>query len=80
MDATSDLVGGRESNLAFYQAMGIRTLRAPGDKIAFIIEEIPAKGDAMRTYILSPRLRLQKFFTNNSLSTGCPASARLQTD
>jgi len=53
VDATSDLVCAYKPNLAFYEALGIKGLRALGQTIAHIPQGIPIIGDAKRGDIAS---------------------------
>ena len=53
IDATSDLVCAYKPNLAFYEAMGIKGLRALEKTVAHIPRNIPIIGDAKRGDIAS---------------------------
>ncbi|MCK5212747.1 MAG: orotidine-5'-phosphate decarboxylase [Dehalococcoidia bacterium] len=48
IDATKDLVCAYKPNLAFYEAEGIKGLRALEETLAFIPSDIPVIGDAKR--------------------------------
>ena len=53
IDATSDLVCAYKPNLAFYEALGIKGLRALGRTLAHVPKGIPVIGDAKRGDIAS---------------------------
>jgi orotidine-5'-phosphate decarboxylase len=53
VDATADLVCAYKPNLAFYEALGMKGLKALEKTLAHIPEEIPVIGDAKRADIAS---------------------------